>query len=82
MDYSGIIHILAIIGHDVVEHPLGFDSRTLRVEFYGLDISVDSLVPLAALASLIALLVILFCGHRMFRPPLSPPDIRRGNYYL
>jgi hypothetical protein len=30
-------------------------------------------MPLASLAGLIALLVILFSCHRMFRPPLSPP---------
>ena len=43
---SGIIHILAVEGHDVVKHALGLDSRTVGVKFNGLDIAVDGFVPL------------------------------------
>ena len=42
---SGIIHILAIEGHDVIKHPLGLDSRTVRIQLDSLDIAVDGLVP-------------------------------------
>ena len=38
---SGIIHILAVESHDVVKHPLGLDSRTVRIQFDSLDIAVD-----------------------------------------
>ncbi len=61
--YLWIIHILAIEGHDVVQHALGLDSRTVRVEFYGLDVAVDGLVPLLLFAGLVAKLVIIVCCH-------------------
>ena len=51
---SWIIHILTVEGHDVVEHLLGLDSRTVGVDLDGLDIVVDGFVPLATLTGLIA----------------------------
>ena len=61
--YSGIIHILAVESHDVVEHALGLDSRTVWVKLYGLDVAVDGLVPLLLFAGLVAALVIFVCCH-------------------
>ena len=60
---SWIVHIFAVEGHDIVEHALGLDSWAIGVEFYGLDIGVDSLMPLASLASLVSYLIILFSAH-------------------
>ena len=59
----GIIHVLAVEGHDVVEHPLGLDSGAVGVKLDGLDIAVDGLVPLALLAVLVTFPVVLLCGH-------------------
>ena len=42
---SGIIHVFAVEGHDVVKHPLGLDSRTVGVKRDSLDIAVDGFVP-------------------------------------
>ena len=58
-----VIHILAIEGHDVVEHALGLDSRTVRVELNGLNVAVDGFVPLRLLPVFVAFQIILFCGH-------------------
>ena len=60
---SGIIHILAIKGHDIIEHPLGLDSRTVRVELYSLDVAVDGVVPLPCPTGLIAFQIPLFSSH-------------------
>ena len=42
--------------HDVVEHLLSLDSRTLRVELYRLQIAIDCLLPVTLLPISIALL--------------------------
>ena len=63
---SGIIHILAIERHDVVKHPLGLDSRTVRVKRNGLNIAVDGFVPLALLTVFITFLIILLCCHSVY----------------
>ena len=52
--------------HDVVEHLLSLDSRTLRVELYRLQIAIDCLLPVTLLAISIALLVILLGGSELF----------------
>ena len=72
---SGVIHVLTVEGHDVIEHTLGLDSRTVGVELYGLDITVDGLMPLAMLAGFIAKLVVFLSCHIeiLIRPPLTPP---------
>ena len=67
---SGIVHVLAIKGHDVVKHTLGFDGRAVRVKLYRLDIAIDSLVPQTTFTSLVALLIILLCGHKSKQAPL------------
>lgn len=46
-----------VIIHDVVEHLLRLYGRTLRVELYGFQIAVDSLLPVALLAVSIPLLI-------------------------
>ena len=65
MKNSRIIHIFTVEGHDVVEHSLGLDSRTIRVELDGLNVAVDGLVPLRLLAIFVALLVPLFSGSKL-----------------
>ena len=60
---SGIIHILAIEGHDIVKHPLGLDSRAVRVKRDSLDIAVDGFVPFRLFTKGIALFVPLLSGH-------------------
>ncbi len=52
--------------HDVVEHLLGLDSRTLRVELYRLQIAIDCLLPVTLLPIGIALLVKLLGGSKFF----------------
>ena len=52
--------------HDVVEHLLGLDSRTLRVELYRLQIAIDCLLPVTLLPIGIALLIILLGGSKFF----------------
>ena len=42
---SGIIHVFAVEGHDVVKHSLGLDGGAVRVEGDSLDIAVDGFVP-------------------------------------
>ena len=37
----GIIHVLAVEGHDVIEHALGLDSRAVGVKLYSANIVVD-----------------------------------------
>ena len=59
----GIIHVLAVEGHDVVEHALGLDSRAVGVERNSLDVAVDGFVPLLLLAVFVTFLVILVSGH-------------------
>ena len=62
---SGIVHILAVEGHDIVKHALGLDSRTVRIQRNSLDIAVDGFVPLRLLAIFVALLVPLFSGSKL-----------------
>ena len=52
--------------HDVVEHLLSLDSRTLRVELYRLQIAIDCLLPVTLLPIGIALLVKLLGGSELF----------------
>ena len=65
---SGIIHILAIEGHDVIKHPLSLDSRTVRVKRNSLDIAVDGLVPFRLFPKGVTLCAViyntLFCLQR------------------
>ena len=42
---SGIVHIFAVEGHDIVEHALGLDSWAIGIEFYGLYVAVDGFMP-------------------------------------
>ena len=58
-----IIHVLAVEGHDIVEHTLGLDSRAVGVKFYGSYVAVDGFMPLALLTVLVTFLIPLFCGH-------------------
>ena len=60
---SWIIHILAVKSHDIVEHLLSLDSRTIGVEFDGLNVVIDGLVPLTTLAGLVTLPIPLLCCH-------------------
>ena len=52
--------------HDVVEHLLSLDSRTLRVELYRLQIAIDCLLPVTLLPISITLLIILLGGSELF----------------
>ena len=52
--------------HDVVEHLLSLDSRTLRVELYRLQIAIDCLLPVTLFPISIALLVKLLGGSELF----------------
>ena len=52
--------------HDVVEHLLRLDSRTLRVHLYRLQIAIDCLLPVTLLPISIALLIILLGGSELF----------------
>ena len=54
---SGIIHILTIESHDVVEHVLSLNSGTVGIELNGTDVAVDGFVPLGLLAIGVALFV-------------------------
>jgi len=58
-----IIHVFAIEGHDIVEHALGLDSRTVGVKRNRLDIAVNGLVPFGFLTKGIALLIPFLCSH-------------------
>ena len=58
---SGIVHILAIEGHDVVKHALGLDSWTVRVKRNSLDIAVDGFVPFRLFPKGVTLFVPLLC---------------------
>ena len=60
---SGVVHVLTVEGHDVVEHPLGLNGGAVGVELDGLDVAVDGLVPLALLAVFVTFPVVLLCGH-------------------
>ena len=61
-----IIHVFAIEGHDVVEHTLGLDSRTVGVKLYGLDIAVDGLVPFGFFTKGVSLFVPFLCGSKLY----------------
>lgn len=59
----GVIHVLAVEGHDVVEHALGLDSWAVGVKLYSANIVVNGFMPLAAFASLVSKFVELLCSH-------------------
>ena len=59
----GIIHVLAVKGHDVVEHALGLDSWAVGVKLYSANIVVNGFMPLAAFASLVSKFLELLCSH-------------------
>ena len=65
--------------HDVVEHLLSLDSRTLRVELYRLQIAIDCLLPVTLLPISIALLIILLGGSELFT---SHYELKTMNYEL
>ena len=58
-----VVHVLAIEGHDVVEHSLGLDSRTVWVKLYGSYVTVDGFVPLRLFTKGISLFVPLLSGQ-------------------
>ena len=60
---SGIIHIFAVESHDIVEHLLGLNSRTVGVELNSLYVAVDGFVPLPCPTGLIAFQIPLFSSH-------------------
>ena len=63
--FSGIIHIFTVECHDVIEHLLRLDGRTLWIKFYRLDIAVDGLVPQTFLPGLVSLKIPLLGGSRL-----------------
>ncbi len=48
---------------NVVEHLLSLHSRTLRVELDGLDVVVDSHLPVASLPILVSFFIVFLCSH-------------------
>ena len=61
-----IIHILAIEGHDIVKHTLGFHSGTVGIKFYSFDIAVDGFMPLTLLSVFVTPLIPLLSGSKFF----------------
>ena len=60
-----IIHVFTIEGHDVVEHALGLDSRTVGVQFNSLYIAIDGFMPLRLFPKGIALLIPFLSGSQL-----------------
>ena len=60
---SGIIHILAVEGHNIIEHTLGLNSGAVWVEFDGLNIAVYGFMPFRLFPKGVTLFVPLLCSH-------------------
>ena len=61
-----IIHILAVKGHDIVEHTLGLDSGAVGVKLYGSYIAVDGFMPFRLFTKGIALFVPFLGGSKLY----------------
>ena len=59
---SRIVYVLAVVAKDVVKHLLGVDGRRFGVKADGLKVAVDGVLPVAALAVVVAPSVVLVCS--------------------